>query len=54
MSAMPQELSCILESLDAKPLQLGSRTYWQAQWMGQSVVAVLSRIGKVAAATTTD
>lgn len=53
MSAMPQELSCILERLDAKPLQLGSRTYWQAQWMGQSVVAVLSRIGKVAAATTT-
>jgi adenosylhomocysteine nucleosidase len=53
MSAMPQELSCILKRLDAKPLQLGSRTYWQAQWMGQSVVAVLSRIGKVAAATTT-
>jgi len=53
MSAMPEELSCILERLDARPLQLGSRTYWQAQWMGQSVVAVLSRIGKVAAACTT-
>lgn len=52
MSAMPQELSCILERLDAKPLEIGSRTYWQGQWMGQPVVAVLSRVGKVAAATT--
>jgi adenosylhomocysteine nucleosidase len=52
MSAMPQELSCVLERLQAKPVQIGSRTYWQGQWMGQDVVAVLSRIGKVAAATT--
>jgi len=52
MSAMPQELSCILERLKAKPIEIGSRTYWQGIWMGQEVVAVLSRIGKVAAATT--
>ena len=53
MSAMPQELSCILDKLNATPVQVGSRTFWQAQWKGQSVVAVLSRIGKVAAACTT-
>ena len=52
MSAMQEELSCILERLQATPVEVGSRTYWQAQWMGQSVVVVLSRIGKVAAATT--
>jgi adenosylhomocysteine nucleosidase len=52
VSAMHEELSAVIEQVQARPLEYAGRTFWQGRWGGVPVVAVLSRIGKVAAATT--
>ncbi len=52
VSAMHEELSAVLARVQARPLEWAGRTFWQGHWHGVPVVAVLSRIGKVAAATT--
>jgi adenosylhomocysteine nucleosidase len=53
MSAMHEELAAVLQALpDEQRVQVASRDFWQGHWHGRPVVAVLSRIGKVAAATT--
>ncbi len=53
MSAMHEELSLFLQVMpDEQRVRAGGRDFWQGHWQGQPVVAVLSRIGKVAAATT--
>lgn len=53
MSAMDGELRSVLAQLDnATPVRVAGRDFWVGHWHGQPVVAVLSRIGKVAAATT--
>lgn len=54
VAAMPEELQTVLDAIpDEAPLQRGGRTFWRGHWQGHNVVAVLSGIGKVAAATTT-
>lgn len=54
MSAMQDELQAVLDELpDAKVHHVAGRDFWRAHWNGHVVIAVLSRIGKVAAATTT-
>ncbi len=53
MSAMHEELAAVLGAMpDEQRVQVAGRDFWVGHWQGQSVVAVLSRIGKVAAATT--
>jgi adenosylhomocysteine nucleosidase len=53
VSAMQEELSAVLALLpDEHKQAVGGRDYWVGHLHGQEVVAVLSRIGKVAAATT--
>ncbi|NML42192.1 5'-methylthioadenosine/adenosylhomocysteine nucleosidase [Ramlibacter sp. G-1-2-2] len=53
VSAMQQELAAVLEILPDEQKQVaGGREFWVGHLHGQEVVAVLSRIGKVAAATT--
>ncbi len=52
VSAMQEELSAVLPLLQAKPQEVAGRTFWRGVCHGEPVVAVLSRIGKVAAATT--
>ncbi len=52
VSAMHEELSAVLERVQARPMEWAGRTFWHGHWHGVPVVAVLSRIGKVAAATT--
>ena len=53
MAAMPQELQALLDLMpDEDCVQRGGRTFWQGHVQGRQVVAVLSGIGKVAAATT--
>lgn len=53
MSAMEGELSAILAQLTRpNKVSVGQRDFWCGRWHGHEVVAVLSRIGKVAAATT--
>jgi len=53
VSAMQEELSAVLALLPDETKQaVGGREYWVGHLHGQEVVAVLSRIGKVAAATT--
>mgnify|MGYP000001605385 CR=1 FL=1 len=53
MSAMHEELALVLQAMpDEQRVRVGGRDFWQGHWQGQPVVAVLSRIGKVAAATT--
>lgn len=53
MSAMEGELRAILPLLEHARLEtVGRREFWRGRWHGHEVVAVLSRIGKVAAATT--
>ncbi|MBP7453253.1 MAG: 5'-methylthioadenosine/adenosylhomocysteine nucleosidase [Ottowia sp.] len=50
---MHQELALVLQTLpDERRQHVASRDYWVGHWHGHDVVAVLSRIGKVAAATT--
>jgi len=53
MSAMHEELALLLEAMpDEQRVTVAGRDFWQGHWQGRSVVVVLSRIGKVAAATT--
>ena len=53
VAAMHQELAAVLALLpDEQKQSAGGRDYWVGHLHGQEVVAVLSRIGKVAAATT--
>lgn len=53
VSAMQQELAAVLELLpDEHKQAAGGRDYWVGHLHGQEVVAVLSGIGKVAAAST--
>jgi adenosylhomocysteine nucleosidase len=53
MAAMPQEIAAILPHLQSVRVQtLAGRAFHHGTWHGQPVVAVLSGIGKVAAATT--
>ena len=53
MSAMHEELALVLQAMpDEQRVRVGVREFWQGHWQGQPVVAVLSRIGKVASATT--
>ena len=53
MSAMHEELALMLDAMpDEQRVTVAGRDFWQGHWQGWPVVAVLSRIGKVAAATT--
>lgn len=53
MSAMHEELALLLQAMpNEHRVTVAGRDYWQGHWQGRPVVAVLSRIGKVAAATT--
>lgn len=50
---MHEELALMLQTLpDEQRVTVAGRDFWQGHWQGRPVVAVLSRIGKVAAATT--
>lgn len=53
MSAMHEELAAVLQAMpDEQRVRLAGRDFWVGHWQGHSVVAGLSHIGKVAAATT--
>ncbi len=53
VSAMHEELAAVLERMpDEQKTVVAGREFWVGHWHGHEVVAVLSRIGKVAAATT--
>ena len=53
MSAMHEELAAVLAQMpDEQRVSVAGRDFWVGHWHGHAVVAVLSRIGKVAAATT--
>ena len=54
VSAMHEELAAVLARMpDEQKTVVAGREFWLGHWHGHEVVAVLSRIGKVAAATTT-
>lgn len=54
MAAMPEELQALLDVMPDESLERrAGREFWVGHLHGHEVVAVLSRIGKVAAATTT-
>ncbi|MFT3858495.1 MAG: 5'-methylthioadenosine/adenosylhomocysteine nucleosidase [Aquabacterium sp.] len=54
LAAMPEELQALLDRRpDEAAVEVAGRCFWVGHLHGQDVVAVLSRIGKVAAATTT-
>jgi adenosylhomocysteine nucleosidase len=53
VSAMHEELAAVLARMpDEQKTVVAGRAFWVGHWHGHEVVAVLSRIGKVAAATT--
>jgi adenosylhomocysteine nucleosidase len=53
MSAMHEELALVLQAMPYEQrVSVAGREFWVGHWQGHPVVAVLSRIGKVAAATT--
>ncbi len=53
VGAMHEELAALLAAMpDAQPETVAGRPFWRGHLEGRPVVAVLSRIGKVAAATT--
>ena len=53
VSAMHQELAAVLDRMpDEQRQRVAGRDFWVGHWHGHEVVAVLSRVGKVAAATT--
>lgn len=53
MSAMHEELEAVLAAMpDGQQVRAAGRDFWVGHWQGHAVEAVLSRIGKVAAATT--
>ena len=54
MGAMPEEMDKVIAAItDKSVVERGSRLYYSGKLYGQDVVAVFSRWGKVAAATTT-
>jgi adenosylhomocysteine nucleosidase len=54
LSALPEEQQGLIEQLvDPVRVIRAGRVFWRGGLQGQSVVLALSRIGKVAAATTT-
>jgi adenosylhomocysteine nucleosidase len=54
MAAMPEELQALLDAMpDETMVARAGRQFWVGHLHGREVVAVLSRIGKVAAAITT-
>lgn len=54
MSALLDEQRGLLEQLsNPQRVKRAGRTFWCGQWFGHEVVLVLSKVGKVAAATTT-
>lgn len=54
LSALLDEQRGLLEQLNQpQKVQRAGRTFWRGQWCGHEVVLALTRIGKVAAATTT-
>jgi adenosylhomocysteine nucleosidase len=53
VSAMREELAAVLARMpDEQKTTVAGREFWVGHWHGHEVVAVLSRIGKVAAAST--
>ena len=53
VSAMHEELAAVLARMpDEQKTVVAGREFWVGHWHGHEVVAVLSRIGKVASATT--
>ncbi len=53
MGAMPEEMDKLIATISNKEIvERGSRIYYRGELFGQEVVAVFSRWGKVAAATT--
>jgi len=53
MGAMPEEMDKLIAAINNKEIiERGSRIYYRGDLFGQEVVAVFSRWGKVAAATT--
>ena len=53
VSALPQELASVLDFMpDEAAVEVAGRRFWHGHLGGRPVVAVLSGIGKVAAATT--
>jgi len=54
VAALHEEINELLTLLsDARCVHIGSRDFWTGQLDGRAVVVVLSRVGKVAAASTT-
>lgn len=54
MAALPEEMAAVLDAMpDEARVTLAGRDFWVGHLHGREVVAVLSGIGKVAAATTT-
>ena len=53
VSAMRPELAAVLDRIpDARRQRAAGRDFYVGNWQGRDVVAVLARVGKVAAATT--
>ncbi|MGK6309963.1 5'-methylthioadenosine/adenosylhomocysteine nucleosidase [Variovorax sp. DT-64] len=53
VAAMQEELGALLAAMpDEQRVRIAGRDFWVGHLQGQPIVAVLSRIGKVAAATT--
>jgi len=53
VSALSEELAAVLDGIpDSRCQRAAGRDFYVGHWHGREVVAVLSRIGKVAAATT--
>lgn len=53
VAAMHEELAALLERMpDERRVTVAGRDFWQGHLQGHEVIAVLARIGKVAAATT--
>ena len=52
MGALPEELGPAIARAQGQSDRAGGREFWTGQWHQQHFVAVLSRIGKVAAAST--
>lgn len=53
VSALHDELAAVLQRLpDEQRESVAGRDFWRGHWHGHELVAVLARVGKVAAATT--
>ncbi len=54
LGAMPEEVALMARSMTVHhTVEAGMRTFYVGEWVGQEVVLVLSRVGKVSAAVTT-